>query len=152
MTTKLLDNKICIFKILLSWRSPIQTLFLGDFPLCPQCSPLTKRKCYFYCRLAVSEKGLIILRAFFRVLKNLQGVFRVFSGCFRVFFPMRFAGIPFTRLQSLNSLSMSAPQFSEAESNFGVPKSGRSKRGRSQEHANECKTLSFLSLIFFRRV
>ena len=56
MTTKFLDNKICNFKILLSWCFPRKTAFLGDFPLCPQGPPpLKKRKFYFYCRLAVSE-------------------------------------------------------------------------------------------------
>ena len=59
MTTKFLDNKICAFKILLSWRFPRKkkkNSVLDDFPLCRQGPPLLKkRKFYFYCRLAVSE-------------------------------------------------------------------------------------------------
>ena len=40
MTAKFLDYKICTFKILLSWRFPQKkTLFLDDFPLCPQGPP-----------------------------------------------------------------------------------------------------------------
>ena len=35
MTTKFLDDKIWNFKILLSWRFPRKTAFLGDFPLLP---------------------------------------------------------------------------------------------------------------------
>ena len=55
MTTKFLDNKICTFKILLSWRFPRKQAFLGDYPLCPQGPPPPKRKFYFYCRLAFSS-------------------------------------------------------------------------------------------------
>ena len=55
MTTKFLDNKICTFKLLLSWRFAQKQVFLDDLPLCPQAPPPQKRKCYFYCRLAVSE-------------------------------------------------------------------------------------------------
>ena len=56
MTTKFLDNKICTFNILLSWRFPRKQAFLDDFPLCPQkAPPPQKRKFYFYCRLAVSD-------------------------------------------------------------------------------------------------
>ena len=39
MTTKCLDNKICTFKILLSWRFPRKQAFLDDCPLCPQAPP-----------------------------------------------------------------------------------------------------------------
>ena len=39
MTTKFLDNKICTFKILLSWRFPRKNSVLDDFPLCPQGLP-----------------------------------------------------------------------------------------------------------------
>ena len=35
MTTKFLDNQICTFKILLSWRFPRKQAFLDDFPLYP---------------------------------------------------------------------------------------------------------------------
>ena len=45
---KFLDNKICIFEILLSWRFPQNTAFLEDFPLRPQGPPPQKRKFYFY--------------------------------------------------------------------------------------------------------
>ena len=56
MTTKFLDNKICSFKILLSWRSPRKTAFLDDFSsLPPNPHPLKKGNFYFYCRLAFSE-------------------------------------------------------------------------------------------------
>ena len=48
MTTKFLDNKIRTFKILFSWRFPRKTAF--------QCSPPSKTKILFYCRLAVSER------------------------------------------------------------------------------------------------
>ena len=60
MTTKFLDNKICTFKILLSWRFPRKQAFLEDFPLCPQGPPPQKRKFYFYCRLAVSERTFAV--------------------------------------------------------------------------------------------
>ena len=66
MTTTFLDNKICTFKILLSWLFP-QKNILDDFPLCPQCTPLPrKRKFYFYCHLAVSEKICSSLCGFLR--------------------------------------------------------------------------------------
>ena len=35
MTTKLLDCKICTFKILASWHFTRKTASLDDFPLCP---------------------------------------------------------------------------------------------------------------------
>ena len=47
MTTEFLDNKICIFKILLSWRFPRKTAFLDDFPLCPQ-GPLIKSEIFIF--------------------------------------------------------------------------------------------------------
>ena len=58
MTTKCLDNKICTFNILLSWRFPRRKkkqrfgrfASLPPFPSSPR-----KRKFDFYCRLAVSE-------------------------------------------------------------------------------------------------
>ena len=64
MTTRFLDNKICTFKILLSWRFPRKIAFLDDFPQCPPGPPPPqKREFYFYCRLAVSEiMGSPILR------------------------------------------------------------------------------------------
>ena len=39
MTTKLLDNKICTFEFLLSWRFPRKKAFLDKIPLCPQFPP-----------------------------------------------------------------------------------------------------------------
>ena len=53
MTTNFLDNKICTFKILLSWRFPREQAFLDNFPLCPQ-GPPSKAKILFLlssCRL-----------------------------------------------------------------------------------------------------
>ena len=56
MTTKFLDNKICTFKILLSWRFPRKTQrFWTIFISAPKCHPLKNATLYFYCRLAVSE-------------------------------------------------------------------------------------------------
>ena len=57
MTTKFLDNKICKFKILLSWRFPRKKAFWTIFLSAPKPPPLKKRKVYFYCRLAVSDFG-----------------------------------------------------------------------------------------------
>ena len=57
MTTKFLDNKMCTFKILLSWRFPWKIAFWTIFlpaPL-PTPPPPEKRKIYFYCRLAFSD-------------------------------------------------------------------------------------------------
>ena len=63
MTTKFLDNKIRTFKNLLSWRFPppppkkkqcFWTIFLSAC----NAHPPQKRKFYFYCRLAVSEKRM----------------------------------------------------------------------------------------------
>ena len=48
MTTKFLDNKICTFKILLSWRFPRKTAFWDDFPVCPQGAPPSKRKTFIF--------------------------------------------------------------------------------------------------------
>ena len=47
MTTELLDNKICTFKIVLSWRFPRKQAFLDDFPLCPQGPAPSKAKILF---------------------------------------------------------------------------------------------------------
>ena len=61
MTTKFLDNKICNFEILLSWRfpppPPKKNSVFGRFSSLPSRPPPPpqKRKIYFYCRLAVSE-------------------------------------------------------------------------------------------------
>ena len=56
MTTKFLDDKICTFKILLSWRFPRKTAFWTIFLSAPHApSPPQNSKFYFYCRLAVSE-------------------------------------------------------------------------------------------------
>ena len=56
MTTKFLDNIICTFRILLSWRFPRKLAFWTIFLSAAKAPPLKKRKCYFYCRLAVSER------------------------------------------------------------------------------------------------
>ena len=51
-----LDNKICTFKILFSWRFPRKTAFFGQFSSRPHAQPPSKCKFDFYCRLAVSER------------------------------------------------------------------------------------------------
>ena len=57
MTTKFLDNKMFTFNILLSWRFPWKKAFWTIFlPAPPAQAPPEKRKFYFYCRLAFSEK------------------------------------------------------------------------------------------------
>ena len=68
MTTNFLDNKICTFKILLSWRFPRKTAFWTIFLSAAKAPPLKKRNFCFYCRLAVSEKrfGKDNLRLHFR--------------------------------------------------------------------------------------
>ena len=48
MTTKFLDNKICTFKMLLSWRFPQKPAFLEDFPLCPQGPPPLKSETFIF--------------------------------------------------------------------------------------------------------
>ena len=61
MTTNFLDNKICTFKVLLSWRFPRKQAFLTTFLSAPKNPPCSERKFYFYCRLAVSDfSGLLI--------------------------------------------------------------------------------------------
>ena len=63
MTTKFLGNKICTFKILLSWRFPRKNSVLDDFPLCHRGPPPVKnRNFYFYCRLAVSDSPTTRIR------------------------------------------------------------------------------------------
>ena len=58
MTTKLLDNKICTFKILLSWHFPREKQRFGRYSsLPPFPSPPQRRKFYFYCRLAFFMLG-----------------------------------------------------------------------------------------------
>ena len=48
MTTKFLDNKICTFKIILSWRFPRKAAFLDDSPSAPNAPPGSQnRKFYF---------------------------------------------------------------------------------------------------------
>ena len=56
MTTKFLDNKIFKFKMLLSCLSHEKQRFGRFSPLPPRPPPLKKRKLYFYCRLAVSDR------------------------------------------------------------------------------------------------
>ena len=49
MTPNFLHNKICTFKILLSWRShEKKNSVLDDFLSAPKPPPLKKRKFYFY--------------------------------------------------------------------------------------------------------
>ena len=119
MTTKFLDNKICTFKILLSWRFPQNTGFLDDFPLWPQGPPPRKRKSYFYCRLAVSEIKQMYFSAFFRAPPgypsqspgaSLQRVcFPGFRGTYRTFWPptpSRGRPPPHRKLSGPKSLSL----------------------------------------------
>ena len=47
VTTKFLDNKICTFKILLSWRFPRKNSVLDDFTLCPK-SPPSKSEAFIF--------------------------------------------------------------------------------------------------------
>ena len=88
MTTKFLDEKICTFKILLSWRFPRKTAFLDEFPLCPQnAQPPQKRKFYFYCRLAVSERKRFFCSEIEKLLKNwVLEAFPYFSYSFFLYF------------------------------------------------------------------
>ena len=55
MTTKFLDNKICTFKILLSWRFPRKAAFWTILLSASKAPPLKNAKFDFYYRLAVSE-------------------------------------------------------------------------------------------------
>ena len=56
MTTKFLYNKICTFKILLSWHFAKKKRF-GRFSSLPAMPPPSKPHIYFHCRLAFSEFG-----------------------------------------------------------------------------------------------
>ena len=56
MTTKFLDNKICAFKTILSWRFPRKTAFLDDFPLCPQSPPFSKTADFIFIVVSPSLK------------------------------------------------------------------------------------------------
>ena len=47
MTTKFLDNKICNFKILLSWRFPRKTAFWTIFLSAPKAPPPQKARILF---------------------------------------------------------------------------------------------------------
>ena len=72
MTTKFLDNKICTFRILLSWRFPTKKKqrFWTILPSAPKPPPpLKKRKLYFCCCLTVSEKEPFSLENFILGLK-----------------------------------------------------------------------------------
>ena len=51
MTTNFLDNKLCTFKILLSWRFTRKK----KSSLPPRPPPPLKKRFFFYCRLAVSD-------------------------------------------------------------------------------------------------
>ena len=48
MTTKFLDNKICTFKILLSWRFPRKTAFWTIFSLPPRAPPPSKSENFIF--------------------------------------------------------------------------------------------------------
>ena len=48
MTTKFLDNKICTFKILLSWHFPRKTAFLDNFPLFPHAQRPSNMQILFF--------------------------------------------------------------------------------------------------------
>ena len=57
MTKKSFDNKICPFKIILSWLFPRKTAFLDDLSSLHSFPPPPKNaKIYFFCRLTVSDK------------------------------------------------------------------------------------------------
>ena len=60
MTTKFLDNKICTFKILLSWRFPQKkkNSVLDDFPLCPQGLPPSNSENFIFIVVSPSLKQL----------------------------------------------------------------------------------------------
>ena len=82
MTTNFLDNKICTFKILLSWRfprkkkkkQPFWTIFLSA----PNAPPPQKCRFYFCFRLAVSERRFGSFFEFSR-FTNLEAQQRYFS-------------------------------------------------------------------------
>ena len=57
MTTKFLDNTICTFKILLSWRFPRKQALLDDFPLCPQGPPPPQRETFIFIVVSPSLTG-----------------------------------------------------------------------------------------------
>ena len=71
MTTKVLDNKICTFRIFIvvAFSHEKNSVFGRFSPLPPRPPPLKKRKFYFYCRLAVSEKEPFSLENFILGLK-----------------------------------------------------------------------------------
>ena len=55
-TKEFLDNKICTFKISLSWRFPRKNSVFGRFSSLPPRPPSPqKARKHFYCRLAVSD-------------------------------------------------------------------------------------------------
>ena len=60
MTTKFFDNKICTFKIVLSWRFPTKNSVLDDFPLCPQGPSPSKIETFIFIVVSLS---LILDRA-----------------------------------------------------------------------------------------
>ena len=78
MTTKFLDNKICTFKILLSWRFPRKQSFLDDFPLCPQGPPPLKSENFIFIVVSPSLKNRNSksqsLVVFHRTLKSQRGI------------------------------------------------------------------------------
>ena len=59
MTTKFLDNKICTFKILLSWRVPRKTAFLDNLLVCPQGTPPLKSANFIFIVVSLAPKGIM---------------------------------------------------------------------------------------------
>ena len=58
MTTKFLENIICTFEILLSWRLPRKAAFLDDFPLCPKAPPQKQTQIFIF--IVVSPSLILI--------------------------------------------------------------------------------------------
>ena len=66
MTTKFLDNKICTFKILLSWRFPRKTAFLDNSPLYPHArTPLESAN---FIIIVVSQSLTFLKKCFARAV------------------------------------------------------------------------------------
>ena len=68
MTTKFLDNKICTFKILLSWRFPRKATFLDNSPLDPHAQPPQRCKMHFYCHPAISDTSWCCTSVFLQLI------------------------------------------------------------------------------------
>ena len=57
MTTKFLDNRICTFKISLSWRFPRKTAFWTIFLSAPSFPPPLKTANFIFIVVSPSLKG-----------------------------------------------------------------------------------------------